>query len=164
MFNTKRLLAFFIFLALLSTSLIQSHSPSYNETEDSVHGFTLRDSSLKVDSDYIKALNAANRFLIAWLNRDVLEGTKYITKNLKNSTTMEDLSAFFQGQSNPHHHGFEILGIKRSKQNKIVFQVWLFEHYTGDNGSNVNVPSAMMIDVIKVGDSWLVNSFPKPNP
>lgn len=117
--------------------------------------------NIEVDKDYLMAVNAADQFLGAWLMRDLQKGVQFITPELKNSLTEEQLFAFFVGTSNPHHQGFEIIGKERINDTTIRFNVWLYEYYTGENPPPVKRGSPYYIDVVKSSEYiWLVSNLP----
>jgi hypothetical protein len=117
---------------------------------------------VKVDKNYLLALNTADKFLIAWLNRDYKNGTELLTEKVKNSLKQEDLMMFFTGVSNPHHQGFEIMGKEYVDENTFRFEVWLYEYYTGETPRPTERPDSYSFDVIKVNENtWLVNNLPE---
>lgn len=121
-----------------------------------------------IDQDYLLSLNTGNQFLHAWLVRDFKEGEKYLTKEIQNKMTEEELIMYFTGLSNPHHQGFEISGAEKIDENTMRFRVWLYEYYTGED-TKVKRGSPTTMDIVKVGkdtygqDIWLVNKLPLIN-
>lgn len=118
--------------------------------------------SFKVDKNYLLALNTADSFLVAWLNRDYKNGVQLLTERAKSSARQEDLMMLFTGISNPHHQAFEVVGKEYIDENTISFQVWLYEYYTGEMPPPSEKPAPYSFNVIKVdGDTWLVDTLPE---
>lgn len=125
---------------------------------------TQQDKEIKVDRNYLLALNTADKILVAWLNRDYKTGTELLTEKFKSSIKQEDLNMLFTGLSNPHHQGFEIVGKEYVDENTIRFQVWLYEYYTGETPTPTERPTSYSLDVVKVNENtWLVNNLPQKN-
>lgn len=112
-------------------------------------------------ASYVEALESANRFLLAWVMRDADVGPKLISSNLLSKIKKENNETWFRlymsGLSNPHHMSFEIWKGKIINPKRVVFPVILYEYYTGGE-SAFQYKSKM--EVIKEGDSWLIDVLP----
>jgi hypothetical protein len=158
-----RLKAMIIMVSLLLTASLFTESPlvSANSMERSEHA------GFEVTTDYLFALHTADQFLNAWLNRDLNTGKTLVTDKVKKEAGENGLFAFFTGTSNPHHQAYEVIGRKRVDDNTFRFQVWLYEHYTGQQMQPTERGKGSTFDVVKVGVNeagegiWLVNSLPR---
>jgi hypothetical protein len=114
-----------------------------------------------VSASYAQALQTADSFLWAWLNRDADAGLKLISQGLlsklKNTKTEKWFSQYMVGLSNPHHLSFEIGPGKEINPKRFVFPVTLYEYYTGE-------PKAFKynskIELVREGDLWRVDVLP----
>lgn len=112
-------------------------------------------------ASYVHALQTADSFLWAWVNRDADAGRRLISRDLSSRLQKKNQEEWFGnymiGVSNPHHHSFEIGPGKKIHSKRWSFPVTLYEHYTGE-------PNAFKykskIEVIKEGDSWRVDLLP----
>jgi len=114
-----------------------------------------------IPANYVEALQTADSFLWAWVNRDADAGRRLISRGLSSKLQKENNEEWFRnymiGLSNPHHHSFEIGSGKEIKPKRFSFPVTLYEYYTGE-------PKAFKykskIEVIQEGDSWRVDVLP----
>ena len=76
-----------------------------------------KNSSTRCSASYVQALQAADAFLWAWVNRDADTGRRLISRSLSSKLQKENNEEWFRnymiGLSNPHHHSFEIGSGKR---------------------------------------------------
>lgn len=115
---------------------------------------------LEIDQNYVLALGTANQFLCAWQSRDTHAGMKLLSSPLKAKRSEEDWNQYISGISNPHHESFEISSGTKLGDDRIAFEVRLYEHYTGERGEKPR-PAASKIILTKVGvESWLVDETP----
>lgn len=118
----------------------------------------------RVDKDYLLALNVADRYLGAWLDRDSERGVQLLTPGFKKNRALGDLYQIFSGLSNPHHQAFEIAGAQRLDKDTFRFQVWLYLYYTGEDPPAKDRPAPLALDVVRTGpDQWLVDNL-TPGP
>lgn len=119
---------------------------------------TLRPST---PATYVEALQTADSFLWAWVNRDVDLGRRLISRDLSLRLQKENREEWFRGYmiglSNPHHHSFEIGAGNKINSKRWSFPVTLYEHYTGE-------PYAFKyeskIEVVHDDDAWRVDVLP----
>ena len=112
-------------------------------------------------ANYVEALQAADSFLWAWVNRDADTGRRLISRGLSSKLQKENNEEWFRnymiGLSNPHHHSFEIGSGKQINTKRFSFPVTLYEYYTGE-------PKAFKykskIELVLEGDSWRVDVLP----
>jgi hypothetical protein len=112
-------------------------------------------------ANYVEALQIANSFLWAWVNRDLEVGRRLISRDLSSKLQREKKEDWFWdymvGVSNPHHQSFEIGPGKEINSSRFSFPVTLYEYYTAE-------PKAFKyrskIEVIQEGDSWRVDLLP----
>ena len=112
-------------------------------------------------ANYVEALQIADSFLWAWVNRDAAAGWRLISSDLTSKLRKERNEDWFRdymiGLSNPHHHSFEIGPGKEVNPKRFSFPVTLYEYYTGE-------PKAFKykskIEVIQEGGSWRVDLLP----
>jgi hypothetical protein len=110
---------------------------------------------------YVFALQTADSFLWAWINRDAEAGFRLISDRLAAKIKKEKNEEWFKdymvGVSNPHHHSFEIGPGKIMNHGRLSFPVVLYEHYTSE-------PKAFKyksrIEVVREGDVWRVDRLP----
>lgn len=123
-----------------------------------VEGGTLEPSTPHI---YVQALQTADSFLWAWVNRDADTGRRLISRGFSSKLQKENNEEWFRnymiGLSNPHHHSFEIGSGKRINTERFSFPVTLYEYYTGE-------PKAFQykskIELVRERDSWRVNVLP----
>jgi hypothetical protein len=123
-----------------------------------VEGMVLQPST---PANYVEALQTANSFLWAWVNRDADAGRRLISRDLSSKLQKEKNEDWFRdymiGVSNPHHHSFQIGPGNEINPKRFVFPVTLYEYYTGE-------PKAFKykskIELIREGDSWRVDVLP----
>lgn len=110
---------------------------------------------------YVEALEIANSFLWAWINRDADAGLKLISQGLlsklNKTKTEEWFRQYMIGLSNPHHSSFEIGPGKEIEPKRFSFPVTLYEYYTGE--AKV-FKYKSRIEVIQEVDSWRVDFLP----
>lgn len=156
--KVTKMLVPLLLTASLFTGFPQASADSTARSEHT--GFT-------VTTDYLFALRAADQFMNAWLNRDLTTGRTLVTDKVKKEAGDSGLFAFFTGTSNPHHQAYELIGCKRVDENTFRFQVWLYEHYSGQQMQPAERGKGSTFDVVKVGVNeagegiWLANSLPK---
>ena len=76
---------------------------------------------------YVQALQTADSFLWAWVNRDADAGRQLISRGLSSKLQRENNEEWFRnymiGLSNPHHHSFEIGSGKQINTKRFSFPV-----------------------------------------
>ncbi len=110
---------------------------------------------------YAEALQIADSFLWAWVNRDADAGLNLISQRLlsklKDTKTEDWFRQYMVGLSNPHHLSFEIGPGKEINPKRFSFPVTLYEYYTGE-------PKAFKynsnIELVQEGDLWRVDVLP----
>jgi hypothetical protein len=112
-------------------------------------------------SAYVQALQAADSFLWAWVNRDADTGRLLISRKLSSKLQKENSEEWFRdymvGLSNPHHHSFEIGPGKAINSKRTSFSVILYEYYTGEREA---FKYKGHIELVLDGDSWKVDVLP----
>jgi hypothetical protein len=88
--------------------------------------------TVQVDTDYVLALSAANRFLSAWRSRNQDNGLTELSPRLLKSKGERWWRDEISGISNPHHESYEITNGRRLPGGRFTFDVWLYEYYTGE--------------------------------
>jgi hypothetical protein len=122
---------------------------------------TIKNTTNDISPDYVFALNAADRFLHAWLMRDYKEGINYISDELKQSVSEEELITFFGDISNPDHMAYEVVGWRLIDENTIKFHIWLYEYVANESSNFINQPEPFYIEVVRIdNDKWRVNTLP----
>jgi len=89
-------------------------------------------SQVYINTDYICALSAANEFLSAWRARHRDKGIAPLSPRLLQTKGEQWWRDEISGISNPHHEAYEICNGHRLPDGRFVFDVRLYEHYTGD--------------------------------
>jgi hypothetical protein len=127
-------------------------------------------SVVRNDDNYVLALSAANEFLSAWRDRHQDKGIAMLTPSLLKAKGEQWWRDEISGISNPHHEAYEITNGRPLADGRYVFDVWLYEYYTGNvgrrraKGQKVHSwvrPEADRIVVIEVGpDDWRVDEAP----
>lgn len=109
-------------------------------------------------AEYMTALQTANGFLWAWLNRDAERGLRLISDQLRREIKDDSwLRQFMIGLSNPHHQAFEIGRGKKKSADVFVFPVTLYELASGERTGNAYSGA---LEISKEGDSWRVTLLP----
>jgi len=113
----------------------------------------------KASLSYLEALQTANAFLCAWVNRDAINGLPLISERLRISINDESwLSQFIVGLSNPHHQAFLISQGHNVGTERYVFPVILYELYSG---TKISFEYLGTIEVIRQGKNWRIDRLPK---
>ncbi len=114
---------------------------------------------------YVQALQVANTFLHAWLDRDSKGGLSLMSTSVLKppaDTTAAEHTAWLQlymsGLSNPHHQAFEIHEGKASGRDRFSFPVTLYELATGQPTANAYSSS---IELVRDSSGWRVLSLPQ---
>ena len=117
---------------------------------------------VQVDTDYVLALSTANRFLEAWRSRNQETGLALLSPSLRKAQTEDEWRMGISGASNPHHHSYEVTNGESLPDGRIQFDVWLYEHYTGQKGEAVSRQKVKQIILIETGDgNWKVDGVPQ---
>ena len=110
---------------------------------------------------YVQALQTADSFLWAWVNRDADAGRRLISHALSSKLQKDKGQEWFRdymvGLSNPHHQSFEIASGQEISSNRFSFPVTLYEHYTGESKA---FEYKSKIEVVQEGDSWRIDLLP----
>ncbi|RKN75847.1 hypothetical protein [Paenibacillus ginsengarvi] len=130
-------------------------------------GMTAALPSPPVTRDYLFALQAANEFAAAWAHRDPDSGLKWVTDEWKAGQDPLALDAYFRGTSSPQHMTFELSGKRRVDDRTYLFELRLYEYYTGQPDYVLGFPAdygrGLIIEVVKQGETewgegiWRVN-------
>jgi hypothetical protein len=115
----------------------------------------------QIDTDYVLALSSANKFLEAWRGRRQDAGLALLSPRLIKTRTEDQWRMAISGASNPHHQSYEIISGRRLPDGRIQFDIWLYDHYTGqqDKTSTRGKPEHIML--IKVNNKeWKVDGVP----
>jgi hypothetical protein len=115
----------------------------------------------QVDSDYVLSLSTANKFLEAWRSRNQDAGLVLLSPSIRESRTDDEWRMAISGVSNPHHQSYEISGGKRLPDGRLQFDVWLYDHYTGQQDEPSTRGKPEHIILIKVNNKeWKVDEVP----
>ena len=117
-------------------------------------------------ADYVAALQVANTFLHAWIERDAGSGLQLMSPHLLSPSAGDEpaeshrswLNQYLRGLSNPHHSAFEIAQGRAHGQKRWSFPVVLYEWADGQPTADAYSSS---IELIRAGDRWLVDRIPK---
>jgi hypothetical protein len=154
----RRALVLFVVLSML---IFEKNIYAFGYNDDTQISFEHMEGR-DIDGNYVFALNAVDRFLHAWLVRDYKQGVKYITKELKERASKEELKIFFKGTSNPYHVAYEVVGWKYINDETIRFNVWLYEYIEGESFNPIRHPEPFNIEAVRVEDEkWLINTLPE---
>lgn len=114
--------------------------------------------------EYLNALQIADSFLSAWLERDQDSGISLMSARLRNRTPPEKeehehvLRDFVSGISAPHHQAFEISSGRKIHADRYSFPVTLYEYADGDKGG-FSYRSAL--ELVRENEGWRVDKLPK---
>lgn len=126
------------------------------------------DPPLQITSDYLFALQAVNEFASAWSHRNPVEGMKWVSDEWKEGKNTEQMDAYFYGTSNPHHMTFELAGKRRVDDRTYLFDLRLYEYYTGQpdwvHGFPIELSRGWTIETVKVGENERGEGIWKVNP
>ena len=110
-----------------------------------------------ITADCLKALQVADSFLWAWVNRDE-GGLELVTDRLKKEINDDSwLRQYMVGLSNPRHQAFEIGGACESSAASYSFAVTLYELAWGEAEGDSDKGT---ITLVKEGGVWRVDSLP----
>ncbi|GAA3410202.1 hypothetical protein GCM10020370_53580 [Paenibacillus hodogayensis] len=127
---------------------------------------TATNTALPVTRDYLFALQAANEFATAWTHRDPENGLRWVSDAWKAVKEPLEADAYFRGTSNPHHMAFELSGKRKPDERTFLFDIHLYEYYTGQPDYVHGFPfdrRGWTLEVIKEGTNewgegiWRVN-------
>ncbi|MHB1682875.1 MAG: hypothetical protein ACYCYO_08625 [Bacilli bacterium] len=106
-----------LMIALCSTGAL-SVSDTFANTATASGAYAQHDPHVKaprhaaiqsvVNPSYILALNTADQFLMAWMQRDWAAGSNLLTPSELRKHSKSYLQGYFIGLSDPHHESFEI--------------------------------------------------------
>jgi hypothetical protein len=109
-----------------------------------------------LDSGYVSALAAANRFLQAWQNQDHETGLIMLTDDAKEHSSAEQMEAFFSSGTDA---AYEIARGKKVNPSRYTFPVTLFPSQPGV--SVPKRPQKSQIVVVRAGkDEWAIDRLP----
>lgn len=112
-----------------------------------------------VDTDYVRALFAANDFLHAWQVQDREAGILLLTDRLKQRTSEIALMNFFSSPA-PCTQSFEIQHGKKLAPGRYRFPISLFQH-AGPSGAKRMRPQTSSLVVVKTGKTeWSIDKLP----
>ena len=110
-----------------------------------------------ITADCLKALQVADSFLWAWVNRDE-GGIELMTDRLKKEINDDSwLRQYMAGLSNPRHQAFEIGGACESSAASYSFTVTLYELAWGEAEGDKYEGT---ITLVKEGGVWRVDRLP----
>ena len=106
----------------------------------------------------ILSLQAAEKFLSYWANRDGRHGPWTLSKRLRNQINDEAfLMQYFSGMPNPSHAAYTLGKGKRIGNDTVCFEVELFEIAMGAEwGSSIQ----STFRVVREGLDWKVDTLP----
>jgi hypothetical protein len=108
------------------------------------------------DGDYISALAVANKFLYAWQNHDEETGLLLLTEHVKNSSTEDNIAAFF---TSAPLVTYEIGRGKKLKPGLYVFPLALYNARGRKEG--VCPRRYSQLNVIRTGkEDWAIDKLP----
>jgi len=111
----------------------------------------------EVSSGYEQALLVADKFLWCWLTGNAEEADKLLSPRLKSQITDTSwFKMYIRGLSNPHHEAFEV-GKGQGRDEHYRFTVTLYELASGMTSGD---KTSSTLEVIKSGDSWLIDRLP----
>jgi len=116
-------------------------------------------SAAALDSSYVSALSAANRFLQAWQAGDAESGMVLLSSHAKESATAESVEKFF---ANRQSCAYEITRGKSMRHDRYVFPVALLSG-GGAKNSPLRRRVASIIVVNTGNNEWAVDRLPYQN-
>ena len=88
-------------------------------------------------------------------------GFNLLSTRLKNLYPKYDLQNAISGLSNPHHHAFEIFNGRRLENGVYEFQIFFYDHYTGEQ-VEFDKGKSEPLRITKGQDGkWYIDSLPK---
>ncbi len=109
-------------------------------------------------ADCLEALQVADSFLWAWVNRDEAGGLKLVTSRLKKEIDDDSwLRQYVSGLSNPRHEAFEVTNACLSSRPPYTFGVVLYELAEGEA---TGMTYQGTITVVREGQFWRVDRLP----
>jgi hypothetical protein len=123
------------------------------------HSFAKSKVTARVDSDYVRALGAANDFLRAWQTQDREAGILLLTDRVKQHTSEAALGIFFS-RTACKAQSFEIARGKKLASGRYWFPVSLFQQPASSGGKRL-LPQTSSLVVVKTGGSeWSIDKLP----
>ena len=114
-------------------------------------------SPVPLDSSYVPALAAADRFLQAWQAGDIENGMVLLSTHAKESVTAETVEAFF---SNPAPSAYELTRGKLLKRDCYEFPVVLISSGNGSKNSRMRRRFSSIVVVNAGNNDWAVDKLP----
>ena len=114
-------------------------------------------SATTIDSDYVSALSAANRFLQAWQTQDHEAGLLLLTDSAKKVSSEDQLEKMLSpGTSMPR--GFQITHGKKMSTGRYAFPVTLYEVTTPHKP--LRIRNSRIIAVHTGKEDWAIDKLP----
>jgi hypothetical protein len=110
-----------------------------------------------LDSSYVPALAAVDRFLQAWQAGDIENGMVLLSSHAKESVTAEVVEAFF---SNPGPSAYELTRGKLVKRDRYEFPVVLISSGNGSKNSRMRRRFSSIVVVNTGNNDWAVDKLP----
>ena len=114
------------------------------------------------DANYTSALAAADRFCVAWKNRDLPKARSFLTPGMVQRHRKDQLNDALAGSGNPEHSDFEILPGRKEGSGRYVFPVRLHLKFSGQMDDRIEKPVVRLVLIREAGGEWLVDDFPVP--
>ncbi|TNJ64078.1 hypothetical protein FE784_22525 [Paenibacillus hemerocallicola] len=96
------------------------------------------------------------------------QGAKWVTDEWKARQDPLELDAYIRGTPNPHHMTFELSGKRRVDARTYLFDLRLYEYYTGQPdyvlGFPVDYGRGWIIEIVKQGENERGESIWRVNP
>jgi len=113
-----------------------------------------------ITSDYLMALEAADLFLTACIQRESEMAFNLLSERVKNRYPKEDLLIELSGMSNPHYQAFEIFNGRQVENNLYEFQIYFYDYYTGQQVKFNREEEPQLLRLVKAQDNrWYIDSF-----
>jgi hypothetical protein len=103
----------------------------------------------QITRGHLFALQAANEFATALEHRAPDNGSKWVTDEWKARQDPFELDSYFRGTSNPHHMTFELSGKRRVDERTYLFDLRLYEYFTGQPDYVLGFP-------VDYGRGWII--------
>jgi len=113
-----------------------------------------------IDSDYLFALAAADRFLTDWQAGNVGDGLSMASNKLRAAHPNGFLDQYLSSDKNPKHASFEVSNGKKLPDGRVEFEVRLYEYQQGQFWQGKR-PKPSRITLVRTSlENWLVDDIP----
>jgi hypothetical protein len=121
--------------------------------------FSKSKATVRMDSDYVRALGTANDFLRTWQTQDREAGILLLTDRVKQRTSEDALLNLFS-RATCKSQSFEIARGKKLASGRYRFPFFLFQQPASSSSRCMQPQSSSLVVVRTGGNEWSVDKLP----